>query len=273
MKKQSRQRKVGNTQWILNCNPSRNQENDWLPQHAEESGAFDQTATIPVTVDLRDESWWKIGNQKNTGSCVGWATADSVIRWYFVKVNKITKSQLLSVRYIWMASKETDEFTSPATTFIESSGTSLKAALDVARNFGVVLGALLPFEPISLSPLDTQAFYAIAANYKIISYFNLRVPSLPITFMWKNWLATKGPILTRLGVDQTWDNATNTHGNLDTYLPNTNRGGHAVALVGYTKDRFIVRNSWGTTWGDKGYGYASNDYALQAFTEAYGVNV
>src|SRR4029077_5015537 len=32
-------------------------------------------------------------------------------------------------------------------------------------------------------------------------------------------------------------------------------GGHAVLAVGYddTQQRFIVRNSWGTAWGMKGY--------------------
>src|SRR4029453_5530336 len=63
-------------------------------------------------------------------------------------------------------------------------------------------------------------------------------------------------------------------GNLDLYQPNTVRGGHAVALVGYTPDRFIVRNSWGTTgWGAQGFGFASLAYAQAAFTEAYGVSV
>ena len=32
-------------------------------------------------------------------------------------------------------------------------------------------------------------------------------------------------------------------------------GGHAVVAVGYddSQQRFIVRNSWGTTWGQQGY--------------------
>ena len=50
-------------------------------------------------------------------------------------------------------------------------------------------------------------------------------------------------------------------------------GGHAIALIGYTPDRFIVRNSWGKDWGDKGFGYATDQYAEEAFTEAYGVVV
>ena len=58
---------------------------------------------------------------------------------------------------------------------------------------------------------------------------------------------------------------------LDAYKPKTAHGGHAVALVGYTPDAFIVRNSWGTGWGDKGFAYASLAYAQEAFTEAYGV--
>ena len=30
-------------------------------------------------------------------------------------------------------------------------------------------------------------------------------------------------------------------------------GGHAISIVGYTKDGFIIRNSWGTSYGKGGY--------------------
>lgn len=30
-------------------------------------------------------------------------------------------------------------------------------------------------------------------------------------------------------------------------------GGHAVAIVGYNEDGFIIRNSWGMSYGDNGY--------------------
>jgi hypothetical protein len=37
-------------------------------------------------------------------------------------------------------------------------------------------------------------------------------------------------------------------------------GGHAVAIVGYGKEGFLIKNSWGPDWGDKGYAWISYDY-------------
>jgi len=55
-------------------------------------------------------------------------------------------------------------------------------------------------------------------------------------------------------------------------------GGHAVVAVGYddnmkikntnpgdveTTGAFLIRNSWGTRWGDGGYGWLPYDYVLR----------
>ena len=256
---------------ILNCVPSRETERDWRFQHADQAGLLEvRRAAIPSTKDLRVE-WWKIGNQGGSGSCVGWATADALLRWHFVKAGRIKQADTVSKRFIWMASKETDQFSSQPTTFIEVAGTSLKAALDVARKYGAVREQVLPFSGKLFSG-DERAFYARAAQYKISSYFNLTLRRPSDIDEWRRWIATKGPILTRLNVDRTWDDAGDNAGNLDSYRRETARGGHAIALVGYTPDRFIVRNSWGTGWGDGGFAYASLAYAQDAFTEAYGVS-
>jgi hypothetical protein len=253
---------------ILNVLPSPKQEEDWRYEHAAAADLVRATAAAPASKDLRAD-WWAIGDQGSTGSCVGWATADGLLRWHFVKAGRIETKALLSPRFVWMAAKETDPYITRPTTFIETEGTSLKTALDVARKFGVVRNRFLAFASGKLYPGEAQTFYAIAARLKIAAYFNLDTN----LSQWRSWLATKGPILTRLDVDATWDDAPFTGGNLDEYQPNTTRGGHAVAIVGYTPDRFIVRNSWGTGWGDKGFGYASLSYAQDAFTEAYGVEV
>src|SRR5207237_2761224 len=135
--------------------------------------------------------------QGSTGSCVGWATADSLLRWHFVKSGELGEDEHLSVRFIWMAAKETDEFTTRPTTFIEPEGTSLKAALDVARNFGAGRASDLPFDSAKLYPSDAKSFYALAAKLKIASYFNLGND----LSAWRVWIATSGPILVRLDVD------------------------------------------------------------------------
>jgi C1A family cysteine protease len=265
----ARRTTTGGVTRVLNCEPSKATEDDWRLENSIAAGNLDAAPPVPAAKDLR-ASWWKIGDQAETGSCVGWATADSVLRWHFVKAGRLGQNDLLSMRFIWMAAKETDEFVSQPTTFIESDGTSLKSALDIARKYGCVLDGVLPFNSNKLFAGETKTFYAIASRLKIASYVNLgRDPA-----NWRRWLGTKGPILTRLTCDSTWMNAKATGGVLSAYDTLTARGGHAVAMVGYNAERFIIRNSWGTElWGDKGFGYASNAYAAAAFTEAYGVEV
>jgi hypothetical protein len=270
------------TERILNCIPSRDIEKDWGVESAIEAGILSAAPVeIPASVDLRDPNWWYIGDQTDHGACVGFGTAD-ILWWHLVKKGIFpketdkTKCKWLSRRFVWMAAKEMDEFTNYPTTFLEGPGTSLKAALDIIRKYGCVAESELPFDPDKLSHKSQNAFYASASIFRIANYFTLRRPSDSwevVAGKWKNWLATQGPILTRLGVDATWDNATATHGNLDVYKPDTVRGGHAISIVGYTADRFIVRNSWGERWGDKGFGHASHAYAKAAFDEAYGISV
>ena len=48
-----------------------------------------------------------------------------------------------------------------------------------------------------------------------------------------------------------------------------NYGGHAISIVGYTKNGFIIRNSWGKSWGQNGYAilkYADFNKILECWT-------
>lgn len=259
------------TRFICNVVPSSGTDRDWEYADFLESGVFAAPRALPPAVDLR-ASWWKINNQESTGSCVGWASADGVVRWHMVQAGKIGKDELLSPRHLWMASKETDEFNSRPQTFIEEAGTSIKAALDVARKNGVALMADLPFHITTAMYLGQEnAFYANCSQRRVASYVNLRLNLQN----WKTHLAQNGPIIAALNVDESWDNAATNAGKIDVFKPNTTRGGHAICIVGYRTDgRFIVRNSWGTTWGDKGFGYVKPGYISAGFFgDAYGVSV
>ncbi len=58
-------------------------------------------------------------------------------------------------------------------------------------------------------------------------------------------------------------------------------GGHAVLAVGYdngmeigeSKGAFLIRNSWGEGWGEKGYGWLPYDYLLKGLAEDWWVLV
>ena len=126
----TRSRKVSSVRRICNVVPSKGTETDWTFQDAVASAALGAVSAPPASVDLR-AAWWTIGNQEDTGSCVGWATADGVARYQMVKANKLAKNVQLSPRFVWMGSKETDEFTNRPESFIEEAGTSLKSAMDV----------------------------------------------------------------------------------------------------------------------------------------------
>lgn len=254
--------------YICNVVPSKGTERDFRAEHLLGARAA-AAAPLPQAVDLRDKSWWRPGDQLSTGSCVGWAVADGVVRWHLSTKGVIPKGTRLSPRHIWMASKETDEFSSEATTFIESAGTSIKAAVAVARSQGVALEDEVPFIPEPLMyPGTEQEFYASCSARRVAAYVSLGKD----LDQWRAWLAQHGPLAAALSVDRSWDEATDTGGNIDNFKADTVRGGHAVSVVGYRADgSFIVRNSWSEYWGDDGYGYVTPQYIADAFWEAYGV--
>lgn len=257
--------------FVCNVVPSTGVERDWRFSDSLAAGAVEAPAAPPGEVDLR-APWWTIADQEHTGSCVGWAASDGVTRYHLVKAGRITPDERLSARYLWMASKETDTIVSRPESFIEQAGTTLKAAVDVARKYGVAPEVDLPLHiATTMYSGSENAFYARCAQRRITSYFNLG-NNLQ---QWRTWLAGNGPILAALSVDSSWDGATSTGGKIDQFHPDTVRGGHAVCIVGYRTDgRFIVRNSWGKAWGDGGFGYLAPAYVTAAFfTESYGVTV
>lgn len=250
---------------VFNVLPSKNQDKDWSHELVRPDGA---PPTIPPSVDLR-ATWWPCGNQGSTGSCVGWAVAEGVCRYHFTKAGKLTPGVGLSWRQVWMSSKEEDVLWRPAA-HIDSWGTYIKDALDIPRKYGVV--DLLTWTSSAKTFTGSyDRFYAEAAKRKIASYFSVGGwnPS-----GWREWLSTQGPLVVRLDVDTQFRNVT--YGQttpLDNFIPYSGAG-HAVCLVGYRDDgTFIVRNSWGSTWGDKGHVYVTERYAAAAFDEAYGVTL
>jgi hypothetical protein len=229
-------------------------------------------AVLPDAVDLR-RSWHPISDQGETASCVGWAVADSCLRWHLVEAGRLQPDQRLSARYVWMSAKETDQRDDYPSTFLEYDGTSLKAGLDVVRKWGVVLEEELPWEG-RLATIPPDAFNQSARRRRIMAYYNLgddgaadRTAHFP---EWRRWLHESGPVLVLIAQDSNFLTST---GDLKAFDAASAHGSHAAALYGYGPDHFLLRSTWGTDWGDKGYARLSLEYAAQAVIESYGVMI
>lgn len=268
------------SRFVLNCVKSAKTETDWTIAEAIDGQLINLGCKPQRRLDLR-RKWWPVSNQHPTGACVGYAVADGVLRFLYVKHKLMRKDQKPSVRFIWMANKETDDLTKYPTTFLETAGTSTKLALKVVKKYGCVDEDTLPMTSADglLSQMNIPSFFTQAAKYRIKSYINLRAQSEenedlePLVKRWKCWLSQYGPILTRLDVDPQFSFASSKQYRLNLYKPDPGNklGGHAVCIVGYTEKNFIIRNSWGKEWGKDGFAFVSYQYAFDAFTEAYGV--
>src|SRR5687768_1227455 len=89
---------------VLNIAPSPAREEDHTPDAAEEAGHL-KAVDPRERVDLR-APWYRIGDQGKTGSCVGWARADSVMWPQLVAADRLAHDEWLSPRFMWMAAKE-----------------------------------------------------------------------------------------------------------------------------------------------------------------------
>jgi hypothetical protein len=258
---------------VANVEASPGRRRDWS---AHRRGQLSD-APPPADLDLRTRRPWyrAVRDQGETGSCVGWALADSVLRFQLVEAGRLKPSQRLSPRFIWMASKElraqrlTDDAWRPST-FLEEAPTSLKDGLDVARRFGVVTEPVLRWQ----GPLNRGAperFYEHAARFKLTAYYTLDDDDPVTTFArWRRWLAQHGPVLLLVGLDRAFIRG---DPHLARYEPRRRPEGHACALVGYTEAGFIIRNSWGRDWGSDGYATAAPEWLRRAWSESYGLVV
>lgn len=251
--------------FVLNCVPSKNRDRIWSHEAALQADVVRRISgsDLPPICDLRHPDLWPVRHQGETSACVGFATADGLLRYHYAQRGLTRSLEVMpSPRFIWMADKESDDDTDYPTTFIEGEGAQVCNGLGVAQRWGCVMEEDLPMSG-QLWKGTTQAFYVKAARFRIAAYHSLGRD----LNVWRKWLVSNGPILARLEVDAAWNNATATGGRLDQFQPETCDGGHAVCIVGYTPNGFIVRNSWGPDWGDQGFAYASIDYAAAAFAD------
>jgi C1A family cysteine protease len=148
------------------------------------------------------------------------------------------------------------------------TGAFVRSAIKALRLFGVPPEDYYPYHT-ELFDQEPAAFaYAFAGNYKAIQYHRLDrleelkkslAQGIPFAFGFTCYRSLYNPEVNKTGVIP---------------LPTRNDeviGGHAVMAVGYDngKGHLYFKNSWGTEWGDDGYGALPFEYIEYGLAQDY----
>lgn len=144
-------------------------------------------------------------------------------------------------------------------------GSTMEAAINALKNHGACSEEIWPNDETAINDEPPQEAYDHGAKFTIedAEYVDTNLD------LWKSTLAEGYPIVFSMQTFNSFqDEPTRNRGKVS--MPKRNEqqaeehGWHAMLCVGYSdKDQmFIVRNSWGDDWGDKGYCYIPYKYLM-----------
>jgi len=215
-----------------------------FPAHKKEA--------LPDKVDLRPQENFEVYDQGHLGSCTANAIGGA---FHFAMVKEGLKVDWRPSR-LFVYYNERDMEGTVGT----DSGAQIRDGIKSVATLGVCSETEWPYKEETFTTKPSSACYSSALKDRAVEY--ARVPQTEEDM--KACLAEGFPFVFGFMVFSSFmsEEVAKTGVMAAPSLYDKLCGGHAVMAVGYDDERkvFIVRNSWGEGWGDKGYFYMPYDY-------------
>ncbi|RMF94469.1 MAG: cysteine protease [Candidatus Schekmanbacteria bacterium] len=227
-----------------------------------------KTLKLPSSVDLRQ--WCSpVEDQESLGSCTAHAGVGIVEYFERRAFGKYIDASRL---FLYKTTRNLLKWTG-------DTGAFLRTTMGALVLFGVPPEEYWPYNIADFDKEPPAFCYAFAQQYQAIRYFRHDPPGTDACTLMnriKLFLAFGIPAMFGFTVYSSIYQANND--GLIPYPCHGERilGGHAVVAVGYddnleiknkncnekTKGAYLIRNSWGTNWGNSGYGWLPYQYVL-----------
>lgn len=226
-------------------------------------------AALPVSVDLR-HGMPPVYSQGDLGSCTGQAIGADC---HYQMVRQGGNVWQPSALFIYYNERMIEG------SIMQDSGAELRDGMKAINRWGICSEAKWAYDISKFRVKPPRTAYSEASKHKIFDY--ARIGQSLIQF--KSVLAAGDPFVFGFSVYESFEGDTVAKTGMMP-MPSMREnmlGGHAVLAVGYEDSRnaFIIRNSWGSSWGDNGYFYmpyefiVDDDFAADFWTVRFVPNV
>ena len=226
---------------------SRKLKHGWtpdLPDHRDKFYRMIKPAVdpLPVAVDLRP-TCPPVVDQGKLGSCTANALAGGV---EFADIKQAKAFVALSRLFIYYNERFIEG------TVDQDSGAQIRDGIKSLNQMGVCPEELWPYDVETFTQDPPDRAFVVAYENRIVSYHRLETLEDMLTC-----LAEGFPFVFGFSVYEGFESEEVAKSGIVEMPKSGERmvGGHAVMAVGYDQasSRFIVRNSWGSEWGQEGY--------------------